>query len=117
MTPTAEIEVSGFRSSIKIEALIDTGFNGFICMPLERAVTLGLELVGSEIVELADGSQRRDVLFGGTAKLLRHARPVKISLTEGDDTLIGTELLDDCRLTIDFPRGKVQLKKSSHRKG
>jgi len=45
MTPTANLDVSGSRGSIRITAIIDTGFDGYVCLPTSVAVQLGLELV------------------------------------------------------------------------
>jgi clan AA aspartic protease len=117
MTPTTEIDVGGFRKSIRVVALVDTGFDGFVSLPVQLGVTLGLELKGAVTVELADGAQHDELVFAGTAKLLGHSRNVDLLLTRGEETLIGTQMLDDFRLTIDFPRGKVQLKKSNPRRG
>ncbi len=39
-----ELDVIGSRRIDRIPALIDTGFNGELCIPTSLAVTLGLEL-------------------------------------------------------------------------
>src|SRR5437773_15344 len=109
MTPTISVEVAGTRQSTQFEAIIDTGFDGDICIPIDAAVTLGLELVGIDDVELADGSHRRELTFSGFAKLLEEKREVAISLTEGEEALVGTRLLSGCHLSIDFVSGKVRL--------
>lgn len=109
MTPTAELMVSGIRQSVALTAIIDTGFEGEVCVPLDVGATLGLELVGSVRIELADGSQKRDLLFAGSAEFLGASRGVLISLTDGEDALIGTELLSDCHLSINFVSGKVRV--------
>ena len=45
---------------IAVDAVIDTGFDGYLCLPVQLAIQLGLELSGSIKVELADGSIKRE---------------------------------------------------------
>jgi len=96
---------------LTLEAIVDTGFDGEICVPLDVGVTLGLELTGVRLVEYADGSQKRDLVFAGKARFLKRKRKVDISLTNGDEALIGTGLLAGCRLSVDFDTGNVRLKR------
>ena len=57
MTPTATVEVIGSRQTMELTAIVDTGFDGDLCIPIRVAVPLGLELVGEEFVELATASR------------------------------------------------------------
>jgi clan AA aspartic protease len=114
LTPETIVVVGGTRQKSSVSAVVDTGFNGDICIPIELAVTLGLDLVAMDEVQLADGTSRQQVLFAGTVELLGETRDV--SLTSSDVALVGTELLSDCRLTIDFATGDVQLTKSKGRR-
>ena len=109
MTPKASVEVGGIRRSIALEAIVDTGFTGYLCVPIRVAVTLGLELIGHEYVELGDGSRKKEFIFMGSIKFLGDAQEAEILLAEGDFGLIGTRLLDDCRLTVDFPAKDVKI--------
>jgi len=84
--------------------LIDTGFNGELCLPTQIAVQLGLELSGTQIVELADGTMRRELISIGRGVFDNRERRMEISLTDGQDTLIRTRLLADKTLEIDFPK-------------
>lgn len=118
MTPRTEVEVSGNRGSVTATAIIDTGFEGDVCLPIDLAVTLGLELWGVTDFELADGTVKRELLFDGTARLLAQSRSVLIALTNSEDALIGTNLMNDCQLFIDFGAGQVKLsRKPPQRKG
>jgi hypothetical protein len=42
-------------SGTKIEGIMDTGFVGFVSMPLRRVFALKLPLAGESVIRLADG--------------------------------------------------------------
>jgi clan AA aspartic protease len=107
-TPKTDITVGGSRGSALIPAIIDTGFDGYVCLPVDIAEKLGLELTGRVVAVLADGSEKSDLLFSGWVELLGKRRTAEICLTT-DEALIGTGLLADCELSIDFGSGAVQL--------
>ncbi len=96
---------------VTLDAIIDTGFDGQICVPIDEGVTLGLELTGRTLVEVADGSQKVELLFAGRVTFLNKQQNVKLTLTDGEEALIGTELLAGCRLSVDFDTGNVRLKR------
>lgn len=54
----AKVKAGGTRRSVELDAILETGFEGDICVPIDVAVTLGLELVGVDTFELADGGRR-----------------------------------------------------------
>ena len=58
-----EITVIGGRQTIVVDAVVDSGFNGDLCLPSQAATQLGLELYGMQRIELADGTKRRDLFF------------------------------------------------------
>ena len=110
MTPTAQIEVFGTRQAVRLTAIVDTGFDGDFCLPTRHAVQLGLELIGERLVELADGTRKKELLFAGSVRFLGKTREVKLMLTNSEDALIGTRLMDDYPASIDFPGGRVKLR-------
>lgn len=116
MTPTTRLHVQGSRGAAEVTAIIDTGFDGHVCLPTTLAVGLGLELSGQNVVELADGTRKMSLVFDGTVRFLDRERVVAIYLTDSDEALIGTRLLSDCRLSIDFTTGKVQVTRKQPRK-
>jgi clan AA aspartic protease len=113
MTPTIKLKVFGLRSSMTLTAIIDTGFDDHLCLPVGVAVTLGLTLDTQHLVELADGTQKDELVFAGDVSFMGKKKKVRIYLTNSEDALVGTRLLEDCRLTIDFPTGKVKIKRST----
>ena len=57
------IAVCGRKMEITVSPIIDTGFDGDICLPLPIAIQLGLELSGSIKVELADGTIKKEMVL------------------------------------------------------
>ena len=108
MTPTAQIEVIGGRQAIELTAIVDTGFDGDLCIPTCVAVQLGRELTSELEVELADGTRRNQLVFAGSVRFLGEAHEVRIMLTDSEDALIGTDLLELHRVSLDFPGAQVK---------
>jgi clan AA aspartic protease len=107
LQPKCSIIVKGLRKAIKFDVIIDTDFNGYRCLPISIAIQLGLELRGHEYIELADGSIKHELTYLGEAIWENSNIPVEISLTESNDALLGTRLLEDKKLTIDYPEKSV----------
>jgi predicted aspartyl protease len=63
------VRVGGLRGVTELEAILDTGFNGALCLPAGIAVTLGLVLIDLDIVELADGRIQPELVFEGWVQL------------------------------------------------
>jgi len=67
-------------------------------------------LRSSQLVELADGTRRRELVFEGLITLGEEEKRADIILTEARDTLLGTGLLLDSILEIDFAKRKVEIR-------
>ena len=100
--PKIELTVIGLDDKIKVPALIDTGFDGALMLSLPAALQIGLRLSNMVQVELADGSIKKEFVFEAKVIFDGETRPVEILLTSSDENLLGTALLRDQRLTIDF---------------
>ena len=111
-TPKVKIAVGGSRMQVEVEALIDTGFNGYIILPSLIATRLGLELTSVTWVELADGSVIRNSVFSGHTTFGGQSQEVEIMMTDSDEALIGTALLSNYKLTIDFVNRTVEITES-----
>lgn len=59
--PFLPVGLTGLHGTVTLQALIDTGFDGDLCIPLTVAMTIGLELKDADYVELA-GSAHPTVL-------------------------------------------------------
>ena len=95
-----ELEVGGLDSSAKIEAVIDTGFTGYLTLPSALINRLNLQQAGEQRAILGD--ENRVVLKRYVAKVLWHGaeRDVFVLQAEGGP-LIGMSLLYGSRLILD----------------
>jgi predicted aspartyl protease len=111
--PKIELLVKGKRQSGKLEAVLDTGFDGFLNLPITMAVALGLELTGLVPVEYADGRTNRELVFAVEVNLNGMTRTVPATLTAGSEALAGTSLFDEHEVKFDFTHKKITLAKAS----
>jgi clan AA aspartic protease len=102
--PKIELTVIGLDNKIKVHTLIDTGFDVALMLSLPAALQIGLRLSNMVQVELADGSIKNEFVFEAKAVLDRETIPVDVLLTSSDENLVGTALLQNQSLMIDFKR-------------
>jgi len=101
--PTVRIAVHGIHPNLKqeFEALIDTGFTGFLLMPLVSAFPLGLTLLGTSSYTLADGSTSPKLLAFGTVTLQGQETSGVIVLETGQcGLLLGMAYLRAAKRTL-----------------
>lgn len=115
MAAYAEIEVVGLRGQRKLLAVIDTGYDGFVCLPIEIAVTLGLELSGSQWVQYADGRVVRELVFRGRVRFMGDEREAELHLTEAEEALIGLALLRGYKMVLDGDTHQVRFQRKQAR--
>lgn len=109
-TPVIELKVRGSREEVMIEGILDTGFDGFLCLPTAIAVLLGLELIYATSAELADGTVIEDELvFAGQAEWDVALKQIEMTLTRSEDTLIGTAFLTGYRVELDYATHTVRI--------
>ena len=69
--PCIKVSIWGLHRdfSQEFEAMIDTGFTGFLSIPISSAFPLGLTLYGTTTYTLADGSSSPKLLGFGTVAI------------------------------------------------
>ncbi len=78
----------------EFEGLVDTGFSGFVALPLIKAFPLALPLHSTTTVVLADGSKKFRLLAAGSANLGEEAQPGLIILEpDSPEVLVGMGFL------------------------
>ncbi|MDA1049881.1 MAG: clan AA aspartic protease [Planctomycetota bacterium] len=111
-----ELEVSGSGQSVQqIEAVIDTGYNGYLTLPDDLVAALRLPFAGHRRGRLADGNViRLDVYL---ASVVWHVQQKDVLISQAAGTpLIGMSLLNGNRLTMDvIDGGDVSIEELTHR--
>lgn len=98
---------SGKRA--ELEAVVDTGFTGALCLPPETISDLRLPFVGRGAAVLADGRAVETRYYRGQVLWHGHERAVQVLSAEGGP-LVGMTLLRGSRLSIDVvPGGVVEV--------
>jgi clan AA aspartic protease len=91
-------------SSIPIEFVIDTGFTGHLCLPPEAVSLMRLPFLHDLPANLADNSEVLLAIHSATVLWDGEEREIRVIAT-GRRPLIGTALLDDRELVIQFTEG------------
>lgn len=91
-------------SSIPIEFVIDTGFTGELCLPLEAVSLMGLTFRHDIPANLADNSEVLAPMYEATVLWDGEEREILVIAT-GRRPLLGTALLDEQELIIQFTEG------------
>ena len=87
-----------------IEAVIDTGFTGFLTLPSGMVAELGLPFVNTGQATLADGSQVAFDVYGAAVLWDGHRRYVEAAAADATP-LVGMRLLDRHDLNIEVESG------------
>jgi clan AA aspartic protease len=111
VTPAREpvIVLETFPKKRQISVIIDTGFSGELCLSPRIIRSIGFERIGREAFVLADGQIVHADVHKGEIQWFTHSRSVEVIALENPRGLLGTQLLQGCRLTVHFKRRKVYI--------
>jgi clan AA aspartic protease len=110
LTPMVRLKlISAMEEEIELNAIIDTGYNGEVILSEKKIQEMGLEFLGTIDTELADGRIVELDLFRGRIKWFGRIQEVAVGASRSDDTLLGTLLLADCELDINFKDGWAKI--------
>ena len=105
--PLVEIEVGDHRW----RAIVDTGFNGDLELPERLRADVNARFVGCVTSYLAANLQIEEDVFLVDFPFGGISNRAQATFVDGDEILIGTRILRDYRLWIDFPARTVAIKK------
>ena len=90
-----------------LQAVIDTGFNGFLSVSIEYVNNSDWTFIGYEEYELASGEIVKAKTFLGDIIFDNKQMTTFILISQSKDILVGTRLLREKTLFIDFVDKKV----------
>ena len=88
----------------RVEAIVDTGFDYFLALPVQLIQSLGLVWVGRRRMRVATEQTERFESFAAEVWWFGARRPVYVLQTQSE-ILIGTSLLWESQLTVQFWEG------------
>lgn len=103
--------VKGTR--VRREAVVDTGFNGYLSVPRDLVDQSEWYEFGEEEYELATGQIVREAVYIAEVVFDRSRRTVLAVRTEGTDILIGTKLLAGRLCEFDYGSRAVRIRKGN----
>jgi len=92
-----------------LHLVVDTGFNGELCLPHALLKRYGFRRRGTRLVELADGSRVASTLYEGEIFWFGRNQIVAALATRSPEGLLGTEMLHGVRLEMDLDENWVRL--------
>ena len=88
-------------------AVIDTGFNGYLSVPKRLLSQSRWQAIGTEKFEIATGAIVEQEIFLGEIVFDGQRSPAYVVATQAQDILIGTKLLKNKFLSINFRTARV----------
>ena len=91
-------------ASAEVQAVIDTGFNGFLCLPVQMTEELGMPFLHSRRIRLADDREavvrvhQVELDWDGVRRTVR-------ATASGTTALVGMQLMTDHQLEMDIRIG------------
>ncbi len=99
-----------FSQQGQVEFLIVTGFNGFLCMPRKLLKMIQLKATTSTFVEGVGTHQDiYDVALAEIVWFGKKLSKIEVLINDGDDYLLGTALLENAELYINYKTGEVLI--------
>ena len=109
--PVVEVKLDLGKEKRAVNAVIDTGFNGYISVPRKLIDESNWDFLGIEEYELASGELMREKVFLGRIEIGMEKLAVFILSSNSSDTLIGTKLLRNRLLIINFADKTLKIEK------
>ena len=105
--PTLQLDVAGQPW----DAVVDTGFNGDLELPAELQAVLKSEYLGKVVSILAGGQSIVEDLYEVEFAFDGQTVSAEATYATAGQILVGTGMLQNHRLEIDFPKQTVRLER------
>ena len=94
---------------VEMECVLDTGFDGGLMLPRAFVSQIQIPVIGELTFEMVGGARMSAEIGLADIEWLGALRKVEVVISEGNDALIGTELLTATTLTIDYTANTVTI--------
>jgi clan AA aspartic protease len=99
------------QPDFSLDFVIDTGFNGYLTLPVQAVSAMNLPSYSSTPIKLADGSEALSAIHLATV-VWDDVEKIVLVLASGYKPLLGTAMMEGYHLEIDFEdNGLVSLEK------
>jgi clan AA aspartic protease len=98
-----------FRNGAVIECVVDTGFDGALMLPRVFVPKIQIAIIGELTLEMVGGARMSADVGLTDISWLGRWRQIEVIVSEGEDALIGTELLIATTLTIDYQSSSLAI--------
>jgi clan AA aspartic protease len=98
-----------FGDGAVIDCVVDTGFDGGLMLPRSFVSQIQFAMIGELTFEMVGGARMSAEVGLTDIDWLGRLRQVEVIVSEGDDSLIGTELLIGTTLVIDYPSSSLAI--------
>ena len=107
--PKTRVEISGQLAAKKFSMLVDTGFDLDIALHHTEASNLGLKAFGVASLDYANGEKADEPICH--ARVLWHGKwkRTTIALSKDEEPAIGTRLMQDLVVTLNFGTNKLTI--------
>ena len=94
------VEISNEDGAFEsFEAVLDTGFDGDLTLPIDAVERLGLKVINRIPLILAGDQEMEGIVYQGFVKWFGQVREIDVIAAEGQP-LLGMSLLAGCKITI-----------------
>ncbi|MFQ5633652.1 MAG: hypothetical protein ACE5I1_33220 [bacterium] len=110
--PYITLDLAGKNSSEILQFLVDTGFDGDVGIHYSKAFQMKLPFHDVIRVDYADGESRLELVCRASINWGGEKRVVNVVLSYDDQPAIGTNLLKDCVMVMNFANGELTIGKA-----
>ena len=94
-----------------LKFLVDTGFDSEVALSYGHADRFDLEILQYAKVTYASGKSEQEIIARGKIVWFGEERDVRVILSDDEEPAIGTRLLKDCVMTMDFRNDTLTIDK------
>ncbi|MFQ5627775.1 MAG: hypothetical protein ACE5I1_03365 [bacterium] len=107
--PRLGITLHAKSESVSFKALVDSGFDGELALPYSLAFDLKLKVIRFAKVTYANGQKTDEILCRAEIDWHDQRKIVEVLLSHDDEPAIGTALLQDHFMTMDFKKNVLAI--------